>query len=72
MGRAAAESEAALSFAFSGTIPPEEVRRLIAEEKLFPCLFGAALRLDGVEKLLDTHALCAGKARRGRLRRTGV
>ena len=58
MEQAAAESEAALeSFLSAGTIPPEEVRRLIAEEKLFPCLFGAALRLDGVEKLLDTLAL---------------
>ena len=60
MEQAAAESEAALeSFLSGGTIPPEEVRRLIAEEKLFPCLFGAALRLDGVEKLLDTLALYA-------------
>ena len=60
MEQAAAESEAALeSFLSAGTIPPEEVRRLIAEEKLFPCLFGAALRLDGVEKLLDTLALYA-------------
>ncbi len=60
MEQAAAESEAALeSFLSSGTIPPEEVRRLIAEEKLFPCLFGAALRLDGVEKLLDTLTLYA-------------
>ena len=60
MEQAAAESEAALeSFLSAGTIPPEEVRRLITEEKLFPCLFGAALRLDGVEKLLDTLALYA-------------
>ena len=60
MEQAAAESEAALeSFLSAGTIPPEEVRRLIAEEKLFPCLFGAALRLDGVEKLLDTLVLYA-------------
>ena len=60
MEQAAAESEAALeSFLSAGTIPLEEVRRLIAEEKLFPCLFGAALRLDGVEKLLDTLALYA-------------
>ena len=63
MEQAAAESEAALeSFLSSGTIPPEEVRRLIAEEKLFPCLFGAALRLDGVEKLLDTLTLYAPAA----------
>ena len=53
--QAAAESESALeSFLSSGTIPAEEVTELIREEKLFPCLFGAALRLDGVEKLLDT------------------
>ena len=58
--QAAAESEEALeSFLSTGMIPPEEVRRLIREERLFPCLFGAALRLDGVEKLLDTLALYA-------------
>ncbi len=58
--QAAAESEEALeSFLSTGTVPPEEVRRLIREERLFPCLFGAALRLDGVEKLLDTLALYA-------------
>ena len=28
-------------------------RRLIAERKLFPCCFGSALKLEGVEELLD-------------------
>ncbi len=29
------------------------IASLIAEEKLFPCIFGSALRLDGVDALLD-------------------
>ena len=31
----------------------EDLAALIAERKLFPCLFGSALRLEGVEELLD-------------------
>ncbi len=37
----------------SGTLRDETVAELVGEEKLFPCLFGAALRLDGVEELLN-------------------
>lgn len=37
----------------SGTLRDETVAELVGEEKLFPCLFGAALRLDGVEELLE-------------------
>ncbi|MBE6601152.1 MAG: GTP-binding protein [Ruminococcaceae bacterium] len=35
-------------------IEDADVAALIAERRLFPCLFGAALRLDGVAFLLDT------------------
>lgn len=34
----------------------ETLRRLIAEQTLFPCYFGAALKLEGVEEFL--HGLC--------------
>ena len=37
----------------SGTVTDGNIRELIAARKLFPCCFGAALKLDGVEKLLE-------------------
>lgn len=36
-----------------GSIPEEEICRLIEERKVFPCYFGAALRMQGVEELLN-------------------
>ncbi|MGN0158362.1 MAG: NYN domain-containing protein [Brotaphodocola sp.] len=36
-----------------GRVADDAVRRLIAERKLFPCYFGSALKLDGVEILLN-------------------
>ena len=36
-----------------GTVADEDVVRLIRERKVFPCFFGSALRLDGVDALLD-------------------
>lgn len=35
-----------------GTIPENEIRRLIRKRKLFPCYFGSALKLQGVDRLL--------------------
>jgi len=50
-------SETALgAFLESGEVPDSEVSRAIAERRLFPCVFGAALGLEGVEELLD--AVC--------------
>ena len=37
----------------SGTVTEGNLRGLIAKRKLFPCLFGSALKLTGVESLLD-------------------
>ena len=34
-------------------IPEQEIRLLIGRRRVFPCYFGAALRLQGVEELLD-------------------
>ncbi len=42
----------------SGTVTEGNLRGLIAKRKLFPCCFGSALKLDGVEALLgllDTY-----------------
>ena len=36
-----------------GTVADEDVVRLIREREVFPCFFGSALRLDGVDALLD-------------------
>lgn len=46
--------EAALEeYMASGSISDGEIARMIAERKLYPCLFGSGLKLDGVEALLD-------------------
>ena len=51
---AAMEQEALLEeFLASGKIPDENIRQLIADRKLFPCLYGSALKLEGVDTLLD-------------------
>lgn len=36
----------------SGSIPSGAVRAAIAERKIFPCFFGSALKLDGIDELL--------------------
>lgn len=40
----------------NGTVSDGEIAGLIERRDLFPCLFGAALRLEGVDALLDTLA----------------
>ena len=43
----------------TGTVTEGNIRGLIKERKLFPCLFGSALKLQGIEELLealDTYA----------------
>lgn len=39
-------------FLETGRIEKEEIARLVTERKLFPCFFGSALKLEGVEELL--------------------
>ena len=41
------------SFLESGTLSDECLAGLVAERKLFPCCFGSALKLEGVDRLLD-------------------
>ena len=36
-----------------GSVAAASIRRLVAERKIFPCYFGSALHLQGVEELLD-------------------
>ncbi len=57
MEQIAVLSEAALKdYLDGGTVRDEEISALISERKLFPCFFGSALKLDGVERLLDGMA----------------
>ena len=42
-----------------GTIPEYRIRTLVRDRKLFPCFFGAALKNEGVEPLLDFLAAFA-------------
>ena len=37
----------------TGEVTEGNLRGLIAQRKLFPCCFGSALKLDGIEELLD-------------------
>ena len=46
------DEEALESFLDSGSVDEATVRRLVAERKVFPCWFGAALKLEGVEEFL--------------------
>lgn len=47
------------SFLTDGRISQEQLRGKIAERKVFPCLFGSALRLQGIEALLSAIAAYA-------------
>lgn len=40
-------------FLEKGVLEEHVIRNLIAKRKIFPCFFGSALRLDGVQELLD-------------------
>ena len=52
--QAATLSEEALeSYLESGGIPDDQIRTLVSQRRLFPCLFGSALRLEGAAELLS-------------------
>ncbi|MEK0306269.1 translation factor GTPase family protein [Bifidobacterium favimelis] len=42
----------------TGGLAPSSLARLIADRKVFPCLFGSALKLDGVDRLLEVLEGC--------------
>ena len=61
LAEAAAMCDEALleNYLETGTVTPGNLRGLIAKRKLFPCFFGSALKLRGIEELLeglDTYA----------------
>ena len=41
------------NYLLTGQVTEAQVRGLIAGRRVFPCLFGSALKMDGVENLLD-------------------
>lgn len=44
------------SYFETGTVTDAQIRRLIWERKLFPCFYGSALRVSGIEEFLDGFA----------------
>lgn len=50
---AVCEESALEEFLETGVIEEAEIREMIRNRKIFPCFFGSALRLDGVEGFLD-------------------
>ena len=40
-------------FLAAGTVGPDSLRKAVAECRIFPCWYGSALKLQGVEPLLD-------------------
>lgn len=56
----ALSSESTLDEFFeNGALSHESVRTLVASRKAFPCVFGSALRMDGIQDLLDALSLFA-------------
>ena len=49
---AVSEEKVLDEFLETGKVTYNHIRRLIGERKIFPCFFGSALKLDGVEELL--------------------
>lgn len=50
---AVSEENALNEFLETGKIQKENTRKLIGKRKIFPCFFGSALKLTGVEELLN-------------------
>lgn len=49
----AMQSETAMeSYLESGTIPDETIREMISDRALFPCFFGSALKMDGIDEFV--------------------
>lgn len=49
----AMQSETAMeSYLESGTISDETIRKMIADRDLFPCFFGSALKMDGIDEFV--------------------
>ena len=49
----------------TGTVTQGNIRGLVAKRKLFPCFFGSALKLEGVDRLLEALDAYAGHTEGG-------
>ena len=50
----AMEEETAMEeYLETGSLNPKKIKEMIAERKVFPCFFGSALKLEGVEEFLQ-------------------
>ena len=64
---AAMVSETAMEeYLSAGELPRQTLENLVAERKLFPCVFGSALQLQGVDKLLGLLERMAPRPRYSR------
>lgn len=50
---ACGENELVEKFLETGTLQPASIAEVIKERRVFPCYFGSALKLDGVEELIE-------------------
>ena len=53
---AACDEEVMEQYFETGSVTEGQIRRLIWDRKLFPCFFGSALRVTGVEEFMDGFA----------------
>lgn len=64
--KAALEDESALEeYIKTGSLTDATLQRLVQGRKIFPCFFGAALKLEGVDALLDGLARFSPRPARG-------
>lgn len=50
---AVCEEELLAAYLETGVVGDDDIVRLIRQRKLFPCFFGSALRMEGVEELIE-------------------
>lgn len=63
---ALADDDAAERYLETGELPAGDIRRLIARRRVFPCWFGSALKLTGVDAFLRGIAAYTDEPKRGR------
>ena len=63
---ALADDDAAERYLETGALAAGDIRRLIARRRVFPCWFGSALKLTGVDAFLRGIAAYADEPKRGR------
>ena len=57
---AVCDEEVLAHYLEDGQIGPDDIRKMLRQRKLFPCYFGAALQMEGIDDLLTGVAEYAG------------